>query len=73
MKDEMIGLEMELRRGKREKSEIEGHPGPVMKLNEKQRLCLGRNRNRFIEMFQLFLCYTATCGVKISDTVQGSV
>ena len=53
MKDEMIGLEMELRREERE-----GHLGPVMKLNEKQRICLGRrNRNRFIEMFQLFLCY----------------
>ena len=52
MKDEMIGLEMELGREKRE-----GQPGPVMKLNQKSRICPGRNRNRFIDMFQLFLCY----------------
>ena len=53
MKYEMIGQEMELEREKRE-----GQPGTVMKLNQKSRIFLGRrNRNRFIDMFQLFLCY----------------
>ena len=44
MKDEMIGLEMELRGEERE--EREGHLGPVMKLNEKQRICLGKEQEQ---------------------------